>query len=462
MKARQTSSLMVLPVLLTGMMLGQTQVINITQPPYSCDSSGKTDVTTCIQRAMDSSISTGVQGGNGLPAHVVVFFPPGSYLISGSLTVHQDYLSLVGAEASWDYKTGQMAANIVACSPQTPKCPRTGFTGNPEPGFYYTTKYNQNETALLDASRHTHLLIKNLGVQCSNISNQDGIFMGTTPGTLLSLVSEITNNSIGGCNLGIHIEGTSVAQIKSNNIVVPSGSTAGATGMFLVYFYDSQIEDNYIHVSPKYVPSSSWDVQGNGITWLWGSNTTLRGGKLEWNAGGVYIHEGYGIIISDINFDNNRAHNIIVRSGGPAVNSMSITITGNRFLAGASITDKHGDYPGAGLVFEADKGGITRAVITGNSFRKAGACGSDVCTTGEPTGPSNEAIYVNSDSSTTSGTHADIVVSGNDFIDSAGTSSSKGAAIVVNGANSHVHWCGNQNNLARTATNSGYIGVCDQ
>src|SRR6266699_2413418 len=55
---------------------------------YNADNTGTTDTTTAIQNAINAAQAAG--GGT-------VYFPPGTYLISSTLTVSSDNMQLVGA-----------------------------------------------------------------------------------------------------------------------------------------------------------------------------------------------------------------------------------------------------------------------------------------------------------------------------------------------------------------------------
>eukprot|EP00035_Acanthoeca_spectabilis_P000766 m.75462 g.75462 ORF g.75462 m.75462 type:complete len:780 (+) comp10418_c0_seq1:29-2368(+) len=54
-------------------------MIDVTRPPYSCDFTGDTDVTKCLQTAVN----------DGYSSQSAVFFPPGRYAISDTLMVEQ-------------------------------------------------------------------------------------------------------------------------------------------------------------------------------------------------------------------------------------------------------------------------------------------------------------------------------------------------------------------------------------
>eukprot|EP00038_Savillea_parva_P004098 m.134068 g.134068 ORF g.134068 m.134068 type:complete len:869 (-) comp11373_c0_seq7:124-2730(-) len=54
-------------------------VVSVTSSPYHCDSTGQTDVTACLQRVIDDGFSN----------QTAVFFPPGRYAVSDTLTVTQ-------------------------------------------------------------------------------------------------------------------------------------------------------------------------------------------------------------------------------------------------------------------------------------------------------------------------------------------------------------------------------------
>ncbi len=57
----------------------QWGILDVTQPPYSADPSGRADSTAAIQRAVDQARDS----------RMVAYFPPGTYLVSNTIIANQ-------------------------------------------------------------------------------------------------------------------------------------------------------------------------------------------------------------------------------------------------------------------------------------------------------------------------------------------------------------------------------------
>ena len=71
-------------------------LLDVTQPPYSADNTGKHDVTSILQQAIT----------DGYSKQLAVYFPVGKYLVSDTLTVLQ---------SGWGAEQSDGGVNIVPC-----------------------------------------------------------------------------------------------------------------------------------------------------------------------------------------------------------------------------------------------------------------------------------------------------------------------------------------------------------
>ena len=71
-------------------------LLDVTQPPYSADNTGKSDVTAVLQRAVS----------DGYAQQAAVYFPSGRYLVSDTITVLQ---------SGWGAEQSDGGVNIVPC-----------------------------------------------------------------------------------------------------------------------------------------------------------------------------------------------------------------------------------------------------------------------------------------------------------------------------------------------------------
>lgn len=173
--------------------------------------------------------------------------------------------------------------------------------------------------------------------------------------------------------------------------------------------------------------------QGIGFYAAVSGNLNIRGGKIEYNAIGLYLNDTQGTNVSGINFDLNSQCNILANytsAAGTAPNALqlkSITITGNRFLSGGTVA---GGQPLSHInIFSASAD--SHFVITGNSFRRGSAGAWDDASGTGTVGPVTYCIYAEH-SGTSAYTHT-YAVSGNDFYNGSATNTI--GAIGTNGAN---------------------------
>ncbi|TSJ79752.1 hypothetical protein FPL22_08470 [Rariglobus hedericola] len=106
-------------------------VTDVTRPPYNADSSGKTDTTAAIQKALDT---IGLSGGG------IVYLPPGSYRISpqadnnSALLIRDDHVILRGAgpDRTFLFNTSvkMRGKRVISLEPRTSAWWNTG-SGDP-------------------------------------------------------------------------------------------------------------------------------------------------------------------------------------------------------------------------------------------------------------------------------------------------------------------------------------------
>ena len=71
---------------------------DVTHPTYGADPTGATDSTTAIQNAINAAAARGVTlFGAGSTAGAIVFFPPGIYKVSSTLTISDSAVTLLGS-----------------------------------------------------------------------------------------------------------------------------------------------------------------------------------------------------------------------------------------------------------------------------------------------------------------------------------------------------------------------------
>jgi hypothetical protein len=107
-------------------------VTDATRPPYNADSSGKTDTTLALQKAVDA---VGIAGGG------IVYLPPGHYRISpqgddtSALRIRDDRVILrgAGADHTFLFNTSVKMRNkrVISLEPRTPAWWNTG-SGDPD------------------------------------------------------------------------------------------------------------------------------------------------------------------------------------------------------------------------------------------------------------------------------------------------------------------------------------------
>lgn len=106
-------------------------LLDVTQPPYSADNTGKHDVTSILQQAIT----------DGYSKQLAVYFPVGKYLVSDTLTVLQ---------SGWGAEQSDGGVNIVPC-----RFHSNTLIGSTEGACYHSNYTNLNHPPFLPS---LHLL----------------------------------------------------------------------------------------------------------------------------------------------------------------------------------------------------------------------------------------------------------------------------------------------------------------
>nr|DAR35559.1 MAG TPA: tailspike protein [Caudoviricetes sp.] len=166
--------------------------------------------------------------------------------------------------------------------------------------------------------------IKGLSLQGTS-ATKNGIYIGTNTALF------IENCNISNFNVGLYLfYPSSINKFYNNNI---GHCHCGIYGLSVG---DSQFVGNYIN-GCGFDDASEDPFKGTGIyLGLGSSHNLISGGKIEYNAKGVFIHASSGIIISDINFDHNSFSHIVVTGDriDNFIDSKNIGIYSNYFRSG--------------------------------------------------------------------------------------------------------------------------------
>jgi hypothetical protein len=360
------------------------------------------DDTWAIQAAVAAALTAGRK----------VVFPPGTYRVTASIT-GADGISVEGASGAFPYLVNgpMLPSTLVADS---------GFAAG---------------TAIFDFRNKKGTAIRHLGLQLGTTAAY-GVELGDRANGTLYPNHHIEGNYIQGGAAGIRARNASLLHIRSNNISGQNSSGARGTGIWLVaYCGDSDIEGNFINAFGWGLTSGT-NEDGTGIFVGPGSsNINIRGGKIEWNAKGIFVQNAQGVNVDGVNFDYNSWSHVSLNDDGadPTTATRSVNVIGNRFLAGGFVAGKGQAH----VVVNAGNGSTVRTNVTGNTFRKGGDSAYDGNASGS-VGPTGACIQVNS-----CGTGSAIVnVTGNDMQDGAAVNS-----IAAYGAAIFIHSHGNSRNL---------------
>jgi hypothetical protein len=384
---------------------------------FGAKGDGVSDDTRSIQAAISRAAQT----------HSRVVFPPGTYLISApvrtnpSLNIKNPTLDVelaAATESNWMYNSGTMATTIKAI------------------GSWAA------DAAMLDLRDTGRLSVKGLGIDCQ-AKNIRGIEIGdekgpTGPG---STNIYIGGNSIHNCSKNLVGYNTGLLNVVRNNI-----SSASGTGLWFQYMGDSDFEGNFVNTNaPSHIEAGDYD-QAGGFFCAWCGNTSIHGGKIEWNARGIALFGSQGMSIYGISFDVNRTQAIEIHyDQNTAQNNVyqprSVDIYGNRFLAGGSRSQSSGAGRRDFITIIGDNAGVDeRVTVVANTFRKGSDQAYDL-NPGPNIGPIDDVIGVY-------GNTVNVTIAGNDMRDGAGTN------CVWEANNPNVHWYGNDCNLPIVLLNS--------
>lgn len=166
--------------------------------------------------------------------------------------------------------------------------------------------------------------IKGLSLQGTS-ATKNGIYVADKQTSLF-----IENCNISNFNVGLYLFYPS-----PNNKIYNNNIGHCRCGIYGLSVGDSQFVGNYINGCDFNATEDPFN--GTGIyLGLGSSNNLISGGKIEYNAKGVFIHASSGIIISDINFDHNRFSHIVVTGDriNNFIDSKNIGIYSNYFRSG--------------------------------------------------------------------------------------------------------------------------------
>ena len=190
--------------------------------------------------------------------------------------------------------------------------------------------------------------------------------------------SRIENCIIHGFNKAIKITNCGINVIKGNKIFNSS------IGIYGKECGDSEYLNNYIY-DISFDQDENWlkaDVErGCAMCLAWCGNSTIRGGKIEWNAKGILLRDAHGVAITNIAFDYNRGFDISldrtmndytwdknrpqehIQTDGK-YNTYDIKISNNTFLSSGHFGSFEDNYYGSNIsLYETNN-----IVINGNTF----------------------------------------------------------------------------------------------
>ena len=365
---------------------------------FGADSTGTADCASSLESAIAACFpSSATYSAGGVDYYVAtkaLYFPPGVYKVSStvsntltpSATKIFVGLSIYGDSARPVYAGAAAGLNPAAA------------TIIADSGASWAA--NQS---VIDLQYHNYCSIENIAVR--------GI-SGTTKAVDISNGAGWKTDSVSiyQSKYGLYSNASGLAIHKRIGI-----SNCTDIAMYMKDSGDSDIESPYINTNNQ---DYATDLnKGIGIYMATSKNCNIRGGKIEYNSIGIYVLDNQGLNITGVNFDVNGQSHILLNytsASGTTPNSLqikSITITGNRFLAGGQLG---GTIPGAHIhCYSATAD--SHVVITGNSFRKGagGAYDDNPFIGAQAVGPLTYCIY--SDHQGTSSYYNTFAVSGNDF-----------------------------------------------
>ena len=254
--------------------------INVTQAPFSADSTGGSDVTTALQNAINAGSSSGK----------VVYLPQGTYKISSPLSVNK-----VTVEGAGEWYTVLNGSNV-------------GFTGNQNPA---STNVSVSNLAMFD----------NATIRNNSTSADTGFNGGFTNSTISNMwiQNEKSGIFVIGPTTGLSINGLRIMDLKADGVNFDAvfGPITNST-----------IENSYIRNSQD--DSIAMFAQSYGDTGITVTQNTVISPGLANNIA-VYGSGSGDMITNNLLMDPVQAGSCIqdgLRFGSVA-NSGTVTITGN-------------------------------------------------------------------------------------------------------------------------------------
>ena len=313
---------------------------------YGAVGNGSTDDTTAIANAAAVIPSTGG----------VLFFPPGTYLVSSAITITNPTLVLgSGGSVNRDFATGAATEIVTASGSNT-----VFLVAGPNIGFRDLFIHCTAASAPTAGAAITVTSATNAG---DNLRLEDVYISGFYRGVDISYGSEWLLHNV-------RIVNPVVAGLRIENIAVPDGT-------------DATISDCWIMAGPRTTSTSSAIIwrQGNGLRI---SNLKVNAGAAAyWGAGNwgygmtIDVERSYGgtqIQITNSSFEGIQHHGIVGAFSGAGTNYFTDFLISN-----SEIASNGADDDSYGLVFTSVTAGSIdfRAMfVVGCVFRDDGTSAS--------------------------------------------------------------------------------------
>lgn len=298
-------------------------------------------------RAIEACLAAAVADGG------IVYLSPGTYAVSRPVVAprNSQTFAVVGSPSGWQYNDGTGAATIVTIG--------TSWAA---------------DAAVLDFATTRGVLFRNLTIDGRGQPVTCLRLGASGSGGRAFAGHELENCSLFNGKRGLHAVNSGVLRVSHCQFAHQkmAGCHLDATG-------DSDFEGCYFNTNNPDAASND-QFTGSGLLIANGSsNLNIRGGKVEWNAKGIQIHDSSGITVTGVNFDVNRAaHVLVISSGGGPHSNRSVVITGCRFLAGGTYVNGAGTWGGGSLCVWAQNGGSADVTVSGSSFRRGGDAAYDL------------------------------------------------------------------------------------
>lgn len=381
----------------TFSMIKSIGVINVQD--YGADPTGVNDSVSAFRLALaDCFPSSPTYSNGGVNYYVAtssLYVPPGTYKVSSTISVPLSFSST------------KMMEGLCITGPKLRAVYAGGNTGlNPAQATIIadSTATWSIDQAVIDLQYGGSCVIENIAVK-GIYAYTKGIDISNGGGWKTDSLSLYEHE------YGLYSNASAFALHRDSGI-----SNCSIAGLYMKDSGDSDLQGLYINTdNQNYVTDLN---KGRGIYLATSNNTNIRGGKIEYNAIGIYVNNSQGLNISGINFDVNGQSHILMSydsANGTTPNSLqlkSINITGNRFLSGGNLSGA--TIPGSHIHMYASVS-PSHITINGNSFRKgAGAAYDENPYTGaQAVGPLTYCIYAEADGDSTY--RNTLVVNGNDF-----------------------------------------------